>query len=118
MPVSVLGATCVGAVALVAGKVSRKNLARCGGLIRGEVEELNDAGAIDGIVDGLPCLKVAERRLAGVEEGILDTQLEAEVDAGRVPDCEMPIIPVERCQVSPARDDVRFLRALAFHDYV
>src|SRR5262249_30202504 len=71
-----------------------------------------------GIVDGLPCLKITERRLAGVEENILDTQLEAEVDAGRIPDCEMPIIPVERCQVSPARDDVRFLRALAFHDYV
>src|SRR5262245_33062893 len=85
-PGAVLGAAREGAVALMAGKISGKDLARCGGLFRVELEELNDPGAIDGIVDGLPCLKIAERRSAGVEEGILDAQLEAEVDASRVPD--------------------------------
>jgi hypothetical protein len=31
--------------------------------------ELKDPGAIDGVVNGLPCLEVAEGLLAGVEKG-------------------------------------------------
>ena len=78
--------------------------------------ELDDPGAIDGVVDGLPGLDVRERRQAGVERGIFGAHLEAEVDAGRIPDGERPIASGEKDrQVGLAGDDRRFLRALAFH---
>jgi hypothetical protein len=68
----------------VAGEVRREDLARHCGLARGEVEELEDPGAIDGVADGLPGLAVGKRRLAGVEKDIIGAQLEAGVDTGRV----------------------------------
>ena len=88
MPAPVPGAGRKGAIALVAREVRREHLARRGGLTGGEVVELQDPVAIDGVVDGLPGLDVRERRLAGVERGKTSVQLEAGIDAGRVPDRE------------------------------
>jgi hypothetical protein len=51
----------------VAREVRREHLARRGGLTGGELVELQGSLAIDGVADGLPCLDVRERRLAGVE---------------------------------------------------
>ena len=50
------------------------------------MEELQDPGAIDGVVDGLPGLEVGERREAGVERGIRSALLGVEKDAGRILD--------------------------------
>jgi hypothetical protein len=54
----------------VAGKVGREDLARRRGLTGGVAGEPEDPGAIDGVADGLPCLDVRERWLAGAERGI------------------------------------------------
>ena len=79
------------------------------------MEELQDPGAIDGVVDGLPGLEVRERRLAGVERGKLSAVLDAEIDAGRIPDGQrLKVAGLQVRQVAPAGDDRRFLRALAF----
>ena len=112
MPGPVPGAGRVGAIALVAGEVRREHLARRGVLAGGDVVELDDPGAIDGVVDSLPGLEVRERRQAGVERGISGTQPEADMDPGRVPDRERLIVTEEKeRQVGPAGDDRRFLTA-------
>ena len=112
MPGPVPGAGRVGAIALVAGEVRREHLARRGGLAGGGVVELDDPGAIDGVVDSLPGLDVRERRQAGVERGISGTQPEADVDPGWVPDRERLIVTGEKeRQVGPAGDDRRFQTA-------
>src|SRR5690348_1072528 len=80
------GAGRVGAIALVAGEVGREHLARHGGLTGSEAGELDDPGAIDGVVDGLAGLEVRERRLAGVEGSKLSAVIDAGIDAGRIPD--------------------------------
>ena len=119
MPGPVPGAGRVGAIALVAGEVRREHLARRGGLAGGDVVELDDPGAIDGVVDSLPGLDVRERRQAGVERDISGIQPEADVDPGRVPDRERLIVTGEKeRQVGPAGDDRRFLTAQAGHAFV
>ena len=71
VPGAVLRAGRVGAVGLVAGGTGRQDLACRGGLAGGvEAEQLDDPGAVDGVVDGLPGLEAGERRLAGVEEQV------------------------------------------------
>jgi hypothetical protein len=51
----------------VTGKAGGQDLAGHRGLAGGEVGEPEDPGAVDGVVDGLPCLEAGKRRLAGVE---------------------------------------------------
>jgi hypothetical protein len=52
--------------------------------------------AVDGVVEGLPCLQAGEWRPASVEEQEIGAKLEAGVDPGRVPDGEragrLPVI--------------------------
>jgi hypothetical protein len=90
---------------VVAGKVSREHLAGRGGLTGGEVEELKDPVAVDGVIDCLPGLDAGERWLAGVEENIVSAQLEAEVDMSRVPDGEGLVVLVEYGEIGPAGDN-------------
>ena len=92
VPGAVLRAGRVGAVALVAGGTGRQDLACRGGLAGGvEAEELDDPGAVDGVVEGLPGLEAGEWRLPGVEEQERGDELEAGVDPGRVPDGERAV---------------------------
>src|ERR1700745_2338089 len=81
VPGPVPGVGRVGAIALVAGKVTREHLARRGELAGGDVVELDDPGAIDGVADGLPGLDVRERRLAAVEGNKTSAHLGAEIDS-------------------------------------
>src|SRR5262249_18144843 len=81
VPGPVPGAGRIGAVALVPRKVTWEHLARRGELAGGDVVELDDPGAIDGVADGLPGLDVRERRLAGVEGNKTSAHLGAEIDA-------------------------------------
>ena len=66
----------------------RQDLACQGGLGGAEAEKLDDPGAVDGVVEGLPGLEAGEWRLPGVEEQEIGAKLEAGVDPGRVPDLE------------------------------
>jgi hypothetical protein len=68
------------------------------------MEELQDPGAVDGVVDGLPGLEVRERREAGVERGIISARLGEEKDAGRILDGQgLKVAFLQGRQVGPGR---------------
>ena len=113
MPGPVLDAGRVGAIALVTGKIGWEDLARHSGFTRGEVEELEDSGTVDGVVDRLPCLDARKRRLATVEKPKCISQFESDVHAGRVPIRQRLIVGADCGHVSPADDNRRFHLALA-----
>src|SRR6185437_4904255 len=98
-------------------EVGWEQLAGHRGLARGEVAELEDPAAVDGVVDGLPGLEAGERRLAGVQEQKFSPQLQAGVHAGRVPGRERLTVAAEGGghQVSPAGDNRRFLPGWTGH---
>ena len=117
VPDPVFGAGGVGAVAAVAGEVGWEQLAGHRGLARGEVAELEDPGAVDGVADGLPGLEAGERRLSGVEEQKFSRQLQAGVHAGRVTGRERLTVAAVGGghQVSPSGDNRRFLPGWTGH---